>query len=290
MNNSDIFYQSSDFYLSEDGLKLHYRDLGNDNGQYVILCLPGLTRNSRDFEKLASQLAVKNRVICPDLRGRGLSEYDKNWQNYHPLTYAKDIWTLLDKLSIKKVAIIGTSLGGLIAMVMAYQNSNRLVGVILNDIGPEIDKDGLERIKKYAGLLPPVETWEQAKEQTRQTYGPWLKGLKDKQWLVLTKRAYKENAHKTPVLDMDKNISTAIKKIGAQKGDPWQLFDALKNIETLVLRGELSDILSNKILTKMHLRNPKLVSAIIPDRGHVPILDEQTSMSAINNFFKRITS
>jgi pimeloyl-ACP methyl ester carboxylesterase len=290
MRNLTAFYQSSKFYQSHDGLKLHYRDMGNDKRHLVILCLPGLTRNGRDFEELAYRLGKNNRVICPDFRGRGLSEYDKNWQNYHPLTYAQDVWTLLDSLSIDKVAIIGTSLGGLVAMVMAFQNASQIAGVVLNDIGPEINEAGLKRIKKYAGLLPAVETWEQAGEQTKQIYGPWLLGLSDDKWLVLAKRAYKENEQKKPVLDMDVNISTAIKKVGAHKGDPWQLFDALKNIETLVLKGAISDILSNEILIKMHKRNPNLISEIIPDRGHVPLLDEETSTSAIDRFLQRIKS
>ncbi len=290
MNNLDTFYNSSNFYQSDDGLQLHYRDIGIDNGEFVILCIPGLTRNSRDFDEFASRLADNNRLICLDLRGRGLSEYDENWKNYHPLTYAKDVWTLLDKLSIEKVAIMGTSLGGLISMVMSFQNNQRIAGVILNDIGPEINAKGLERIKKYAGLLPPVETWQEAGEQTKQVYGSWLIGLDDSLWIKLAKRAYKDNAQNKPVLDMDSNISTAIKKMGPQKGDPWQLFDSLANTETLVLRGELSDILTDEILAKMHDRNPKLVSAIIPDRGHVPLLDEEASISAIDKFLQRIRS
>ena len=283
------FYDSSKFYTSDDGLQLHYRDIGQENNESVILCIPGLTRNSRDFDECASRLSKNNRVLCPDLRGRALSDYDSHWKNYHPLTYAKDMWTLLDKLSIEKITILGTSLGGLISMVMSFQNNHRIKGVILNDIGPEIDSKGLERIKKYAGLLPAVKTWQEAALQTKQVYGPWLIGLKEDQWIKLAKRAYKENDRNNPVLDMDINISKAIKEMGPQKGDPWQLFDSLKDTETLVLRGAISDILTDKILTKMHNRNPNLKSAIIPDRGHVPLLNEETSLSAIDCFLKRIT-
>jgi pimeloyl-ACP methyl ester carboxylesterase len=288
MLNLDNFYHSSNFYKSTDGLKLHYRDMGKDNGKFVILCIPGLTRNSRDFDDFATRLAPNNRVICIDLRGRGLSDYDENWKNYHPLTYAKDVWTLLDILSIEKVAIIGTSLGGLIAMVMSFQDNQRIAGVVLNDIGPEISPKGLERIKKYAGLLPPVKTWQEAANQTKDIYGPWLKGVDDNQWIKLAKRAYKENNHNEPVLDVDVNINKAIKQVGSQKGDPWQYFDSLKNTESLILRGELSDILTKDIVTKMHNENPNLVSAIIPDRGHVPLLNEEICLSAVDQFLKRI--
>ena len=285
MNPVD-FYNSSSFYESNDGLKLHFRDLGSKNSPHAIMCVPGLTRNSRDFEDLAPYLAENYRVICPDLRGRGLSDYDPNWKNYHPLTYTDDLWKLLNNLDISKVCIIGTSLGGLISMVMAFQDANRLSGVIMNDIGPEIDQQGLERIKKYAGLLPPVKNWDEAALQTKEVYGPWLKGLDESIWLKLAKRAYRTNADNQPVLDMDDNIGRAIKEVGEQKGNPWELFDGLKNTNILVLRGEISDILTDEILMKMKKRNPNIEYAVIPDRGHVPLLDEETSLTAINNFLK----
>lgn len=285
MFDTQFFYQSSDYYLSNDGLKLHYRDIGNEPEKETVVCIPGLTRNSRDFEYLASEISGTYRVICPDLRGRAYSEYDRNWQNYHPLTYSDDIWRLLDHLKIDKAHIIGTSLGGLIAMVMASQNAGRIYSIIMNDIGPEIDKTGLIRIKEYAGHLDPVNNWEEACQQTKAIYGPWLKGLDDSMWFVLTKRAYRVIDNQLS-LDMDNNIGKAIREVGEQKGDPWQFFDALKDINTLVLRGEISDILSDDILQKMHMRNPSLKSAIIPDRGHVPLLDEIASLKAIKNFLK----
>jgi hypothetical protein len=139
-------------------------------------------------------------------------------------------------------------------------------------------------------LLPPVKTWQEAAKQTKDVYAPSLKGLDDSQWIKLAKRAYKENKHNIPVLDMDVNISKAINQVGAQKGDPWQLFDSLKNTETLVLRGELSDILTDDILTKMHNENPNINSAVIPDRGHVPLLNEKDSLSAVDEFLKGIKS
>jgi len=173
-------------------------------------------------------------------------------------------------------------------MVMSFQNNTRIAGVILNDIGPEISPNGLERIKKYAGLLPPVKTWQEAANQTKSIYGPWIKGVDDSQWIKLAKRAYKENDHHEPVLDVDININKALKHVGPQKGDPWQYFDSLKNTESLVLRGELSDILTNDIVIKMHNENSNLISAIIPDRGHVPLLNEEISLSAVDEFIKRI--
>jgi pimeloyl-ACP methyl ester carboxylesterase len=205
------------------------------------------------------------------------------------LTYARDIFKLLDDLSIQKVVIIGTSLGGLIAMTMASQNPKRVIGVVLNDIGPEIDSTGLNRIKQYTGKLPAVDNWQQACDQTKQIYGNTLIGLKEDQWLVLAKRAYRENQEQRPELDMDINIGKAINEVGAQIGDPWHYFEALENIPTMVLRGELSDILSDQILTKMQTRNPNLASAVIPNRGHVPLLDEDTSIKAIHQLLESIT-
>src|SRR5581483_5707050 len=150
-------------YASGDGLRLYARVYEQAGiGAPAVLCLPGLTRNSRDFEVLAPHLARRYRVLCPDLRGRGRSERDPNWQNYHPGTYLTDILALLKTLSAARVAIIGTSLGGLLAMMLAASKQDVVGGIVLNDIGPEIDPAGLERIRGYAGQLPPVHSWAEA--------------------------------------------------------------------------------------------------------------------------------
>lgn len=277
---------TSSFYESDDGLQLHYRDYSADSDAIPIICIPGLTRNSRDFEELAPHLAHRHRILTLDLRGRGLSAYDPEWRNYHPVTYANDVWRLLDTLDIDKVIIIGTSLGGLIAMLMASQSSQRLAGVVMNDIGPEIAPDGLARILQYTGRVPMVESWQQAADQTREIYGQWLPGLTDAEWMVMAKRAYRQNAEGVPMLDMDPHVGTAIREVGPQIGDPWDLFDGLAAIPTLLLRGANSDILSTEIVEKMTARKSDLEVVLIPDRGHVPLLNEAVSVAAIDKFLR----
>lgn len=276
--------QTTGYYAGHDGLQLFYRDFEPGRPGTPVICLPGLTRNSRDFEKLAVHLAKRRRVVTPDLRGRGFSAWDPEWRNYHPGTYVSDVWALLDSLAIGRVAVIGTSLGGLIAMLMAFQGRERLAGVIMNDIGPEIAPEGLARVMAYTGNLPPVSNWDEAITQTREVYGQSLPDLDAAGWEEVARRGYRANADGVPALDMDPNIGTAIREAGAVGGDPWLLFDALADTPTLVLHGALSDILSLEILARMHARKPDLQSVEIPNRGHVPLLDEPESLSAIDRF------
>ena len=186
------------FYQSTDGLNLFYRDFGGQNDGTPVICLPGLTRNSRDFEDLANSLSNRRRVLTLDFRGRGFSDHDPTWQNYHPGTYVDDVWTLLDSLDIHKVIVVGTSLGGLCAMLMATQHRERIAGVVMNDIGPEIGPDGLARIQEYTGRMPPVASWEEAAVQAKEIYGQWLPDLSDKAFEQLARRGYRENEDGVP--------------------------------------------------------------------------------------------
>lgn len=271
-------------FKSPDGLRLYYRDYAPEKAATPAICLPGLTRNSRDFEELASHLARERRVLAPDLRGRGFSDHDPEWRNYHPGTYVSDVWTLLDSLGIEKVIVIGTSLGGLMAMLMAHQNASRLAGVVMNDVGPEIAPEGLARIMAYAGLLPEITSWDEAIAQTREIYGPAWPGLEDDEWQKMARRAYRENTDGVPVQDIDRNIGRAIREVGAQTGDPWQLFDALRATPVLLLHGAISDILTQAIIDRMLLRKPDLQVVDVADRGHVPLLNEAESIAAIDRF------
>lgn len=275
------------FFKSQDGLKLYYRDFGATNPGTPVLCLPGLTRNSRDFEDLANRLSDRRRVITTDLRGRGFSDHDPNWENYHPLTYVNDVWTLLDHLGIERVIVVGTSLGGLCAMVMAAKQGERVAGVIMNDIGPEINPAGIARIQKYAGRVPPVNSWEEALDQSKLIYGEWLPGLSDADWKKLVWRGYREDESGIPRLDIDNKIGEAVRKVGAQKGDPWALFDALADIPVTVLWGVLSDILTKDIIDKMVARKADIEIVAVPNRGHVPLLDEPECLVAIDAFLER---
>lgn len=277
---------TGNYYESDDGLSLFYRDYSPEIPDVPVLCLPGLTRNSRDFEDLAPYLSGRRRVITPDLRGRGFSQHDPDWRNYHPGTYVADILRLLDELSIDSMILIGTSLGGLIAMAIAGQDSSRLAGVIMNDIGPEIAPAGLERIRNYTGRLQPVSNWQEAAAQTRETYGAWLPGISEAKWMKLARRGYREDADGVPRLDIDLQIGTAVRELGPTVGDPWALFRALAKTPTLVFHGVLSDILSPKILMKMRETKADLDIVEVPDRGHVPLLDEPQCLAAIDRFLR----
>ncbi len=275
-------------YQSSDGLNLFYRDFGGQQDGTPIICLPGLTRNSRDFADLANALSDRRRVITVDFRGRGFSDHDANWQNYHPGTYVNDVWTLLDILDIPRIIIVGTSLGGLCAMAMAAQHGERLAGVVMNDIGPEIGPEGLARIQEYTGRMPPVTSWEEAAQQTKEIYGQWLPDLSDDGYKKLAWRGYRENDDGVPQLDIDVNIGRAVREFGPQKGDPWVLFDSLKDIPTTLLWGKLSDILTKDIVDKMTARKPDLEVVPVPNRGHVPLLDEPECVAAIDEFLQRV--
>lgn len=276
------------YYRSTDGLNLFYRDFAGQNTGTPVICLPGLTRNSRDFEDLANYLSDRRRVLTVDFRGRGFSDHDPNWRNYHPATYVADVWTLLDVLNIPRVIVVGTSLGGLCAMAMAALHGERLAGVVLNDIGPEINPVGLARIQEYTGRLPPVTSWDDAAQQAKEIYGHFLPGLSDEDFMRLARRGFREDENGVPQLDIDANIGRAVREIGPQKADPWALFDALKDKPTTLLWGQLSDILTKDIVEKMKARKADIDVVAIPNRGHVPLLDEPECLQAIDQFLERV--
>jgi pimeloyl-ACP methyl ester carboxylesterase len=292
--STDTLPGNAHYFTSRDGLELYYRDYGSgrDYGSRragtPVICLPGLTRNSRDFEELAEHLSRRRRVLTMDFRGRGHSAHDPAWQNYHPGTYVTDAWTLLDTLRIERVNVIGTSLGGLCAMAMAASHAERLAGVVMNDIGPEVNPAGLARIQAYTGRLGPVTSWDDAVAQTRLVYGEFLPGLTGDAWRRMAQKAYREDEHGVPRLDMDPNIGRAIRENGPMKADPWALFAALAGIPTMLLWGELSDVLTRDIVEKMLAALPALEVVQIPNRGHAPQLDEPESLAAIDGFLSEI--
>ena len=283
-------------YASAEGLELHCR-IYEPRAQHgaaaaipglTVLCLPGLTRNSRDFEALAPHLAARYRVVCPDLRGRGLSARDPQWRNYHPGTYIADLQRLLQALELERVAIIGTSLGGLLGMMLGAASPQCVAGLVLNDIGPEVDPRGIDRIKSYTGLLPPVRTWEEAVTQLRTVYGNAWPGLSDEKWSVLVRRSYRADATGAPVLDCDPRVGDAVRAAPAAVGDLWPVFARLHSIPMLVIHGALSDILSIGTLERMQHEKPDLERVTVGNRGHVPLLDEPEVLAAIDRFLARL--
>ena len=275
------------FFRSPDGLQLYFRDYAGDARKAPVLCLHGLTRNSRDFAALAERIAPTRRVIVPDQRGRGRSQYDPQWLNYHPRTYVDVMWTLLRELSIERVIVVGTSLGGLMAMLMAATRPQALAGVVLNDIGPEIDPTGAARIQSYAGRLPPVRTWNDAAAQMKMTFGLAMPEYSDAQWLAFARQSFDAGDDGVPRLASDPKIGDAIRSIPPPPGATQAMWDALRQLRTipsLALRGAHSDLLSAATFERMQREVPSLVAVTVANRGHAPQLDEPDALRAIDTF------
>ena len=277
-------------YLTSDGLSLYYREYGA--GEDVVICLPGLTRNGKDFHEIASHLAARYRVLCLDLRGRGRSDRDPRWSNYHPAKYVGDTWKLLDLLGIDRFMLIGTSLGGLLSMIMASQQPQRVRAVVLNDVGPEADPSGYTRILDSFDQHVEVRDWQEATRECVQSYQSVLPDMPAEFWQAYVHKNYREGPTGRPELDHDPKIIEAIRKgdqsrIAGVHVDPWAAFGAM-TMPCLVLRGELSDILSTDIVERMTAVNPDLINAVIPNRGHAPLLYESESLAAIDTFLQQL--
>ncbi|MFO1237211.1 MAG: alpha/beta hydrolase [Alphaproteobacteria bacterium] len=278
------------YFSAPDGLRLYYRDYDRAAaGLTPVLCLPGLTRNARDFDAIAAHLSASRRVIAPDMRGRGRSAYDPNWQNYSIPVETGDVLALAAALGLEKVAIIGTSRGGLIASVIAAMKPALLKGVVLNDVGPELDPRGIARITAYVGrqdATPP--DWTAAMEGLKTVNDGHFE-MDDAQWMSVTRAIFRDENGK-PVLDYDPKIGDATRASMAQPQtfDPWMLFKAFAPIPLLVIRGANSDVLSAETVAKMREAKPDMRYAEIPKRGHAPLLDEPESIAAIDAFLAEL--
>jgi pimeloyl-ACP methyl ester carboxylesterase len=281
---------AENFWLSHDGLKLYARVYpGPKPSARSVLCLHGLTRNSRDFEDLAPHLQHRYRVIVPDVRGRGLSARDPNPQNYQPAIYLQDILALLDSVDAQRVAVIGTSMGGLLAMMMAVGSRDRVSGVVLNDMGPEVDPAGLERIKGYAGRLPPPKNWDDAVAQTQTIFGSAWPNLSAERWSALTRRGYREDEKGALNVDADPMIGEMLRAAPSATANLWPFWKALRGMPMLAIRGAQSDILSAATFAKMKAENPELTQLEVAERGHVPLLDEPECVAAIDVFLTQLS-
>jgi pimeloyl-ACP methyl ester carboxylesterase len=272
------------YAVTGDGLRLHYRDYRGPSGKPPLLCLHGLTRNGRDFASFADRYAPAWRVIALDFRGRGMSDYDPLPARYTPLTYAADVLQLLDHLTVEQAAFVGTSLGGLVTMTVAAMAPQRIAAAILNDIGPELSRDGLERIGTYVGTGGPFATWDEAAEALARYNANAHPGYDHADWLNMAHRACREDDGEIR-FDYDRAIATPFQTKGPVPGaDMWPLFEALGHKPLLVVRGALSDLLSNDALERMHEAVPDMKSVTVPGVGHAPLLDEGESAAAIDQF------
>jgi len=281
---------TEDFFRIPDGLNLHYRDyrpVGQPSGQ-PVLCLHGLTRNLKDFEDLAPRLAgLGLRVIAVTQRGRGHSDFDPQPQRYTPLVYTQDMLALLDHLGIDQAIFIGTSMGGLMTMIASTLAPGRAKAVILNDIGPELGAEGLARIRSYAGKTPGrFRDWHEAVVAIRginRIAFPDETG--EDFWLGFARKTCREMPDGSIGLDYDPAIVQPVAEVGDADIDLWPLFGGLKTVPTLVVRGELSDLLMPSTVEEMKRRKPDLRTVGVPRVGHAPFLTEAVAWQAIIELF-----
>lgn len=273
------------FWTSSDGLSLHYRNYpGPDGaGKLPVLCMHGLTRNSRDFAGLAESLSATRRVIVPDMRGRGQSDYAPDSDTYSPVTYVSDVERLLAEQGITRFIAVGTSMGGLMTMLMAHAAPGRMPAVVMNDIGPEVDAAGLARISGYVGQGRSYPTCVHAARALEAVHAPAFPDFTLDQWLEMAKRTMVVTQNGRISFDYDMAIAEPFAKPGnAAPPNLWLAYEALRAVPMLLVRGELSDLLSAETVSQMHARNPAMQSITVPRVGHAPTLDEPEVRAAIH--------
>jgi pimeloyl-ACP methyl ester carboxylesterase len=275
------------FWTCRDGLRLHYRDYPGNGTAPPLLCLPGLTRNARDFEDFAQRHAGRFRVLAPDFRGRASSEYDPVPDRYLPPTYAGEVIELLDQLGVPEAIFIGTSLGGLVTMIVAAIQPQRIAGAVLNDVGPVVDPRGVERIRSYIGKADRFSDWDAAGERIAANSAHVPARFTKADWLKVARRICRE-ADGSIQFDYDMAITDAIARAGVTPNvDLWPLFRALAQKPLLILRGEHSDLLSEPGAAAMLEAAPQAELVTVPGVGHAPYLDELEAEAALDRFLAR---
>jgi pimeloyl-ACP methyl ester carboxylesterase len=281
------------YWWSRDGLRLHYRDYPGDRARGAdrrppLLCLPGLTRNARDYAALAERLAGEWRVIAVDFRGRGESAYAKDPMTYVPLTYVQDIEALLDELAVDRFVGVGTSLGGIVTMLLAGASAHRLAGALLNDVGPEIEAAGLSRIRGYVGRASAYPTWMHAARAVAEAQGDVYPDWEIADWLAMAKRLHRLNSAGRVVLDYDMKIAEPFRVPGSEAGpNMWRALAALNGLPVLLVRGERSDVLGSQTALRMATElDAELVT--VPRTGHAPTLSEPVLADPIARWLGRL--
>jgi pimeloyl-ACP methyl ester carboxylesterase len=277
------------FWQSEDGLRLHYRDYPGAAERPPVLCLPGLTRNARDFDQLASHLAGQWRVLCPDFRGRGDSDYAPDPRSYTMASYHSDIQALLSQEGIDRFVAIGTSLGGLVAMLLALSARDRIAGAVFNDVGPEVDPRGIERLRGLVGQGRSFETWMHAARALEEVHGEIYPDWVVSDWLTLAKRTMTLGSNGRIVFDYDMKIAEMFNAVSNGPAvDLWQAWGALEGRPLLLLRGATSDILAEETVENMLAIVPEAELVTIDRVGHAPTLDEPEALAAIDRLLLKV--
>lgn len=270
-----------------DGLKVHYLDYAGPADRTPVLCLHGLTRNVRDFGEVAPRLqASGRRVLVAEMRGRGRSDWDPQPDRYRPDVYVGDMLRLLDQERVERAVIVGTSMGGLMAMMMGLVARDRIAAVVLNDIGPVIQAEGLARIQGYVGGGPSVVTWADAADKARSINGSAFPGEADNPafWDAFARRLFTEGEDGRPVLDYDPAISGKVQQGDVAPPDLWPAFDSVVDAPMLLVRGAITDLLSTDTVAEMQRRKPDLEVVEAANVGHAPMLTEPDVRPALERF------
>jgi pimeloyl-ACP methyl ester carboxylesterase len=275
------------YWMSADGLKLHYRLYPGDDALPPVLCLPGLTRNARDYDAFAARLAGRRQVIAVDFRGRGKSDYAKDPMSYVPATYVADVQALLAERGIGRFVAVGTSLGGIVTMLLA-QAGARIAAALLNDVGPEIEPAGISRIRGYVGKGSSCPTWMHAArtlaDGNADVYPDWQ--IED--WLAMAKRVYRLTSGGRIVLDYDLKIAEPFRTPGNESGpDMWAALSALRAVPVLVVRGGRSDVLAQAVAERMIAALDRGELVTVPGVGHAPMLTEDALHAPIDRLLDR---
>ena len=283
--------QSVDGFASApDGLKVHYVEYGStlDPGTPVV-CLPGLARSAEDFAPLARALAfesaTRRRVLALDYRGRGLSEYDRDWNNYNLAVENADILAVLAATEVSRAIVIGTSRGGLHAMTLAAVRPALLHATVLNDIGPIVEPLGLLRIKGYVGKLPAPRNVDEAVDILKSTMSAHFTGLSDEEWRIYARTTFVEKNGKL-IARYDLRLTKTLDAITPDmpRIDLWPQFEALAQRPVLVIRGENSDVLSDRTFVEMQQRCATCEGYVAPGQGHAPLLVDAPTIARIAAF------
>lgn len=272
-----------------DGLRLYVRDYENmTTHKRPVLCLSGLTRNSRDFEDIAPVIqGLGHRVVTLDYRGRGRSEYDSKWENYQAPTYVSDIFNVASALGLHGCILIGTSLGGLLSMAMSVVSPSLVHRVVLNDVGPDLDEEGLSRIIAYTGDGTPVGSIEEAVAKLKTHYQQEVAGFSDEDWHSIAQKTYKlVDGRYLPDWDVKIADSLRLSVTKEQREDLWPYFKALGERRVLLLRGQLSSVFKSSTYERMLTTLPHITGVEIPDVGHAPTLNEEKARNSLLAFLE----
>jgi len=276
-------------FSAQDGRRLYCRDYGDPlSARTPVLCLSGLTRNSADYAELADRLSTERRVLCLDYRGRGRSTYDPDWRHYDPYVYIGDIAHLAAVTGIGRTVVVGTSLGGLLAIGLSVLRPTLLAGVVLNDIGPNVASPGLNRILQYVGIDSPQSDWDGAVRFLKELMPTLAPKANDAWWRTHAEATYRKGADGLLHFDWDLAIAKPIERQRRAMPDLWTMFRGLSAIPTLAFRGALSDVLGEDVFRRMALEKPDLVCVTVPDVGHTPSLSEPEATEALDAFLRHL--